>query len=139
MNKRRRKFKLDDGTILTVDDMMEKTGWARNTCYYRLNNTSDPKELFAERTYKKLGGLYVYTLDDGSEWTSETLAQHLQCKRSTASTRLSMMQGDSKRILSPVRGSGTYEESESLALKKRLRNSMWSDPLGHWALLNRAL
>lgn len=139
-NKGRREFSLDDGTVLTVDDMVEKTGWARGTCYARLSKWTNPLKVFKALSSTQRGRLYV--LDDGSEWTSQSLAEFLDCKVSTAGTRLSMMKGESKRILAPVRGGTSYYDARannSTEVQKRVRGRMWYDPLGHWELLNKVL
>ena len=132
-----RKFKLTDGTSITCDEMTAKTGWSRGTCYARLTKTDDHIELYKPVALTQKGRVYI--LDDGSEWTSKSLAKHLGCKRSTAGTRLALMKGDSKRILSPPRDASYYDEQASnhkevqLEVEKRM---LW-DKQGHWKLINK--
>lgn len=132
-----REFKLDDGTLWTVETMMEKTGWARGTCYARLINSTDPEYIF--RVLGKTQTGKTYTLDDGSVWTGDQLAEFLQCKRSTAGTRLAMMKGDSKRILKPVQNpikdSEMYKNDKEV--QEYVESRMFWDKQGHWALINK--
>ena len=134
-----REFPLDDGTIMTVKTMIKLTGWARNTCYRRLLKTTCPIELFKPKSHTHSNK--TYTLDDGSTWTSQSLAIHLNCKRSVAGTRLSVMNGESKRILRPVSYSSLYDgNGESPANKEiraRIEKRMWYDKEGHWKLINK--
>jgi len=140
-NKPTRKFKLDDGQFITVAQLVENTGLPKSTCYSRLIKWSNPEELFRVEEHKKVGGLRVYTLDDGSEWTSKSLAEYLKCKTSTASTRLSMMKGNSKKILAPVKrqlsGANAYENNKEV--QKYVEQRMLWDKESHWALLNKTL
>jgi len=136
-HKARRKFTLDDGVVITVEELVDRTGLPKSTCYARLSRWTNPEKVFGAVSPTQSGR--VYTLDDGSVWTALTLAQHLQCKKSTAGTRLSMMNGESKRILSPVRGGSYYDEQagKTEEVKKRVRDRMLYDLNGHWALLNK--
>lgn len=138
-SRKERCFKLDNGDIMTVSQLVEKTGLPRTTCYCRLIKCSDPDELFKVDKKRKSGGLQLYVLDDGSEWTRKSLAEHLNCKPSTASTRLSMMNGDSKRILAPVkknpRSGFTYSNNKEV--QQYVEQRMLYDKEGHWKLINR--
>ena len=134
-----RKFKLDDGQFITVAELVERTGLPKSTCYCRLVKWTNPEELFRVDKHKKVGGLQLYTLDDGSEWTSKSLAEYLKCKPSTASTRLSMMKGNSKKILAPVKkqlsSADAYENDKEV--QQYVEQRMLWDKQGHWALLNK--
>jgi hypothetical protein len=133
-----RQFKLDDGQFITVAELVERTGLPKSTCYSRLIKWTNPEELFKIDKRKKVGGLQLYILDDGSEWTSKSLAEHLKCKPSTASTRLSMMKGNSKKILAPVRkqlsDDDAYENKKEV--EQYVEQRMLWDKQGHWKLLN---
>ena len=131
-----REFKLDDDSVWTVDLLIEKTGWARNTCYARLINSTDPKHIF--RVLGKTQTGRTYTLDDGSQWTGDQLAEFLHCKRSTAGTRLAMMKGDSKRILKPVKNPIKDNEMflNDAEVKAYVESRNWYDKQGHWKLFN---
>jgi len=131
-----REFKLDDDTVWTVASLMEHTGWARDTCYARLISSTDPKHIL--RILGKTQTGKIYTLDDGSKWTTQGLSEFLQCKRSTAGTRLSMMKGDSKRILKPVQNPVKDNEMflNGAEITNYIESRNWYDKQGHWKLLN---
>ena len=142
MNEKTRIYTLDDGTTTTVEDMVKELNWASSTCYARLQDSTDPSRVYRSLSPTRKDSRIEYTLDDGSVWTAVTLAEHLalkynaECKSTTAGGRLCTMDGDSKRILAPLR-EGYTEESKSV--KKLIGDRMFFDPLGHWALLNRCL
>jgi len=140
MNEKTRVYTLDDGSTTTVEQMVKELNWAKSTCYSRLQASTDPSKVYKKLSPTRRDGRVVYTLDDGSEWTAKSLAEHLDCKVSTAGTRLSMMKGDSTRILKPVK---KHSDSNSMDdhkdVKKRLRERMIFDIHGHWSLLNRCL
>jgi len=142
MNKSTRTYKLDDGTITTVDEMVAETGYPRSTCYSRLIKFTDPSKVYKSISptrcthgLKDSDGRYTYTLDDGSEWTSATLAEHLGCKVSTAGTRLSCMDGISERVLKPI----SDKVKVSKEVSTRHTDRMYYDIHGHWALINRCI
>lgn len=133
MPKKQRQYKLDDGQLITVKQLMERTGLTKTACYFRLARSSDPEEIF-----KPLGemrnGMKVYRLDDGSDWTAPELAEYLDCKKATASTRLSMMNGEAERILAPVKSSKTDAEIflNSKEVRERVAERMYEDSTGFW-------
>ena len=138
MNEKTRIYTLDDGTTTTVEDMAKEFNWATSTCYSRLQASTDPSRVYRKLSPTRNDGRVVYTLDDGSQWTAKTLAEHLDCKVSTAGTRLSMMDGESKRILKPVnKYSGDDAMNSHKDVKERISKRMFFDIHGHWALLNR--
>ena len=128
-----RKFILDDGSEWDTFKVCKHTGITHSSAYYRLNKSTDPaKVLRPKEKVKATSGLKVYVLDDGSSWTSAEVAKHTGCKKSTASTRLTM-HTDPKKILAPPYTPSTREKPITEAIKKR----MLYDPDGHWKLINR--
>ena len=131
-------YKLTDGTTITKKELMEQTGWGSGTCYSRLQKTNERDKLFKPIGRKNREGLKVYTLDDGSVWTARQLAEHLNCKPSTASTRLSMMRGESKRILAPIKRVKEDEDFLNEAeIKERISKRMYEDSTGFWGIFNK--
>lgn len=132
-----KKWTLDDGTVVTLAHVMETTGYSRSVCYSRLMRHKDPAKIYAKIHPKRQ--LKDYHLDDGSVWTSKTLAKHLGCSISTASTRLSVMSPDSKRVLQPFKNPTWGEDDylNSKQVKKMINSRMYFDPLGHWNLINK--
>lgn len=127
---------LDDGSIMTTQLMMDQTGWAYGTCRDRLTKYTSHADVFQPRMTTRNGR--TYTLDDGSTWTPDTLSEYLKCKRSTAGTRLSMMKGESKRILAPVKRKGCYEDAiNSEQLRERISKRMYNDTTGFWQIFNK--
>ena len=130
-------YVLDGGQIVTVKDVMLATGLTKNACYFRLRRSTDPEVIFKipPQTYK---GMRLYLLDDGSAWTADQLSKHLGCKRSTASTRLSVMNGDSKRILAPLKKPKKDEEIflTDSEIRQRVSKRMYEDSTGFWKTFN---
>jgi len=144
MNTKTRIYTLDDGTTTTVEDMVKEFNWASSTCYARLQDSTDPSRVYRSLSPTRKDSRIEYTLDDGSKWTAVSLAEFLskkyntKCKPTTAGGRLCTMNGDSKRIFSPLRNS-QFNSDESKSVKKMINKRMYFDALGHWALLNRCL
>ena len=136
MYKKARKYELNDGRIVTVREVMEVTGMTQNACYFRLQRSKDPEVVFAIPREKR-NGHTVYKLDDGSDWTAPELVEHLNCKKSTASARLSTMNGDAKRILAPIFRPQEDEEIflNKQEIKKRVSERMLEDSTGFWRTL----
>ena len=129
-----RKFTLDDGSVWTTGGLSLRIGIAHSSAYYRLNKSTDPTIVLKPRDKVKVtSGLKLYKLDDGSEWTSAEVAEYTGCKKSTASTRLTMYT-DPVKILAPPLSVTTVKKTVTDAIKKR----MLYDPDGHWKLINRS-
>lgn len=133
MPKKERQYKLDDGQLITVKQLMKRTGLTKTACYFRLTKTTDPKELLKPAGETR-NGMKVYKLDDGSDWTAPELAEYLDCKKSTASTRLSVMNGESARILAPINSSKTDAEIflNDEEVRERVAKRMYEDSTGFW-------
>jgi len=142
MNSKTHVYTLDDGSTTTVEDMVKELNWAKSTCWSRLQSSTDPSKVYKKLSPTRKDSRIEYTLDDGSRWTAETLAAYLAkkynttCKSTTAGGRLCTMKGNSKKIFSPLR-EGRDEEYNKVS--KMIKDRMYFDPLGHWALLNKAL
>ncbi len=129
-----REYVLDDGSVWTVPKLMLYLNCAHGTAYHRLGKTDKASYVLRKKEVNKsTSGLRLYVLDDGSEWTSQMVARHTGCKPSTASTRLSCYT-DPKKVLKDPK---VYERRE-IAVKEAIKERMYYDPLGHWALLNKA-
>ncbi|MCS5588910.1 MAG: hypothetical protein NZ824_02970 [Candidatus Thioglobus sp.] len=144
MNKKTKIYTLDDGTTTTVEQMVKELNWAKSTCHSRLTSSTDPSRVYRSLSPTRKDSRIEYTLDDGSKWTAVTLADFLaekyntKCKTTTAGGRLCTMDGNSKKIFSPLRKS-QFNSDESKSVKKMVNKRMYFDVLGHWALLNRCL
>lgn len=142
MNTKTHVYTLDDGTTTTVEDMVKELNWAKSTCYTRLQSSTDPSRVYRSLSPTRKDSRIEYTLDDGSKWTAVSLADFLakkyntSCKSTTAGGRLCTMNGNSKKIFSPLRESSSEEYNK---VSKIIKDRMYFDPLGHWALLNKAL
>ncbi|MCS5550264.1 MAG: hypothetical protein NZ811_01975 [Gammaproteobacteria bacterium] len=131
-------YELTDGTSTTCDQMVEATGWARSTCYSRLCKSNDPAIVYKSLSPTRRDGHVVYTLDDGSEWSAKSLAEHLGCSKSRAGGRLCTMKGESARILKPI-DPDSMIGTNNKEVDERISKRMFFDVLGHWSLLNRCL
>lgn len=135
MGTRSRKFKLTDGSVWTTPELAKKLGCSVSTAYSRLSKYKDPAKVLKPRALHKIhNGLRVYVLDDGTEWTARTLAEHLSIKQSTASTRLSMYT-DPVKIFAPPPSTGVVTTKGGAAIRA---GRMYYDPDGHWKLIMRA-
>jgi hypothetical protein len=129
-----KKFTLDDDSVWTTRDLSALIGISHSSAYYRLNKSTDPAQVLKPRDKIKVtNGLKLYTLDDGTEWTSAEVSEHTGCKKSTASTRLTMYT-DPKKVLAPPYTPSTKIKPVTDAIKRR----MLYDPEGHWKLINRS-
>jgi len=131
--KKLKEWTLDDGSVWTVQDLMDKLGCAHTTAYARLHRggSSATHVLRPCEKNKDAYGYKVYTLDDGSQWTAASVAKHTGVAKSTASTRLSCYT-DPKTVLAPPK----YKTIDKKVANIR-NGRMYYDPLGHWALLNK--
>jgi len=129
-----KKFTLDDDSVWTTRDLSALIGISHSSAYYRLNKSTDPAQVLKPRNKIKVtNGLKLYTLDDGTEWTSAEVSEYTGCKKSTASTRLTMYT-DPKKVLAPPYTPSTKIKPVTDAIKRR----MLYDPEGHWKLINRS-
>ncbi len=130
------KYKLDDGTTITVEQLMTQTGWKRGTCYARLTRNTNRADVFKELAFTRSGR--AYKLDDGTTWTVGELTEFLGCKRTTAGARLSTMNGDSKRIFAPPRSDFGEDALDAIILRERIAERMYKDSSGFWKIFNKA-
>jgi len=134
MGSKARQFILDDGSEWTTEGLSSRIGISHSSAYYRLNKSTDPTQVLRPRDKIKVtNGLKLYTLDDGTEWTSADVSEYTGCKKSTASTRLTMYT-DPKKVLAPPYTPSTKIKPVTEAIKGR----MLYDPDGHWKLINRS-
>jgi len=133
-------FVLTDGSRWTLKEMMAHTGLEKGMLYTRTQRgISEKEELFAPRQKVSDRPPKVYTLTDGSEWTANSLAKHLNCKKATAQSRFySKFPLDPERVLKPVVGSN-YETDcvNNKVISERVKGRMYYDAEGHWKLFNR--
>ena len=135
MGTKSREWVLSDNTTWTTIQVAEYVGISHSSAYHRLNKSLDIDTVLRQpENVKRFGGKRLYVLDDGSEWTSTMVANHTGCLMSTASTRLSTYT-DPTRVLAPPLHQVTKDKTVTASVKER----MYYDPLGHWALLNKAL
>ena len=106
------KYKLGDGTTITVEQLMTQTGWKRGTCYARLTRNTNRADVFKELAFTRSGR--AYTLDNGT------------------------MNGDSKRIFAPPRSDFGEDALDAIALKERIAQRMYKDSSGFWKIFNKA-
>ena len=134
MGSKVRKFRLTDGSEWTTPELAKKIGCSVSTAYHRLTKSKDPASVLRPRALHKVhNGLRIYILDDGTEWTSRSLAEHLNIKQSTASTRLSMYSDPKKVMADPATTMRPSKGSEAIRAER-----MYNDPDGHWKLIMRA-
>jgi len=126
-------FILDDGTTITSLELSKKLDCPKSTAYARLAKTTDPKKIYKKVNHCEKGGR-TYTLDDGSQWNSRTLAEYIGIGISTASSRLSL-HSDPKKVLAPAKVKKPKEKTVDKIIKER----MYFDPLGHWGIINKNL
>jgi hypothetical protein len=125
-------FKLDDGRVLTTADVSKILNCSQSTAYARLTKSTDPARVL-RTLHKSPKGGRIYTLDDGSKWTARQVAKHTGVAKSTASTRLSMYT-EPEKVLCSLKCQ-VVDVSDAKICETR----MFFDPLGHWALINKAL
>jgi len=72
-----KKYLLNNGEFVTVEDVVKKVGCSLTTARTRLCRTDDHKRIFAQKVYRTGGTRYnkVYVLDDGTKITSCELAE----------------------------------------------------------------
>jgi len=136
-----KKYKLDNGEVMTIDEMYSKTSVNKHTLYHRLHKGErDWNSLNRATAVKNEEGEQVYTLTDGSQWTATSLAKYLNCKRSTAQSRFySRFKLDPVRVLAPVKTKSTFETDYLYddEVKERVSQRMLEDKDGFWALFNK--
>jgi len=133
MGAKPREWVLSDNSVWTAMQVANYVGINNSSAYHRLRNSTDKAVVLRKpENVKRLGGKRLYILDDGSEWTSTMVANHTGCLLSTASTRLSTYT-DPTHVLAPPLHPITKDRTVTASVKER----MYYDPLGHWALLNK--
>lgn len=126
-----KKYKLDDGQEVTVQDVLNRMPMPRSTAAYRLCTSTDPKVIF--RKPIKGGNhkpLKKWTLDDGSVWTSDDVSEKLGCSRSGALRRLSRST-DPARVFAPLHTKDELSDS----LEKIIGDRMYFDGRDQWKLI----
>lgn len=133
--RKRRQYPLDDGTVVTVASVTEALGGnhSTNTVWNRLQKSTDPA--FIYRKVLNTKGTKVYTLDDGTTWTTAALAKHLGIKRNTAGARLCVSSDPVKVLARLKRPDGSSEDE--LEIKRAISSRMYYDPDGFWSLFNK--
>jgi hypothetical protein len=132
MERKRKEWKLDDGSIWTTKSLSELVGCSLSSAYHRLSKTKDPVYVLRPiDKVKRVKGYKLYKLDDGSEWTAKQVAEFTGCPRSTASTRLSYYTDPAKVLAPPIR-----KPLHDKNLNKQMKKRMFFDPEGHWKLIN---
>jgi len=126
-------FTLDDGTVITTNQLSEQLGCSVSTAYSRLMASKDPKLVYRKVNKTHKGGRF-YTLDDGTKWNAASLSEALSIPMSTAATRLSCYT-DPKKVLAP-RHTKTRKKEKSVP--SIIKQRMYFDPDGFWKLINKA-
>jgi len=126
-------FTLDDGTVITTNQLSEQLGCSVSTAYARLMASKDPKLVYRKVNKTHKGGRF-YTLDDGTKWNAASLSEALSIPMSTAATRLSCYT-DPKKVLAP-RHTKTRKKEKSVP--SIIKQRMYFDPDGFWKLINKA-
>lgn len=133
MSSKLRVWELDDGSKWTTPQVAEKLGASIPTAYARLRSSSEPSKVFKPLyDYETLNGKRLYTLDDGSKWTSDMVVEYTGCLSSTASTRLTCYT-DVERVLAPPK---TRRENNSKEVREYIEKRNYFDSMGHWKLIN---
>lgn len=131
----RRVYTLIDGTEVTALGLVEKTGVTIGTARARLNRSKDPEYVFKKSL--KVRDEVIYTLDDGSEWRVYDVMNVTSMSEATCKARL-VKHTDPEIVL---KHRNVVDDAESCEGKitDKMRERMFFDPLGHWALLNKCL
>ena len=133
MGSKNLEFTLDDGTVITTNQLSEQLGCSVSTAYSRLMASKDPKLVYRKVNKTHKGGRF-YTLDDGTKWNAASLSEALSIPMSTAATRLSCYT-DPKKVLAP-RHTKTRKKEKSVP--SIIKQRMYFDPDGFWKLINKA-
>lgn len=133
MGSKNLEFTLDDGTVITTNQLSEQLGCSVSTAYARLMASKDPKLVYRKVNKTHKGGRF-YTLDDGTKWNAASLSEALSIPMSTAATRLSCYT-DPKKVLAP-RHTKTRKKEKSVP--SIIKQRMYFDPDGFWKLINKA-
>jgi hypothetical protein len=135
MGAKPKEWVLSDNSVWTAMQVANYVGINNSSAYHRLRKSTDRATVLRKaENVKRLGGKRLYILDDGSEWTSNMVANHTGCLLSTASTRLSTYTDPAKVLAPPL-----YYNTKDKTVTASVRERMYYDPLGHWALLNKVL
>jgi Zn-dependent peptidase ImmA (M78 family) len=128
-------YTLSDGSAITAMQLAYKVGISTSAARYRLSKSTNVDELFKSKKHlsPKKGKYKIYRLDDGTTWTVKDLVSKLGVSPSCASNRL-CSSNKAEYVLQPKR---VFNSPLKAEVTKRVQNSMFFDPLGHWALLNK--
>lgn len=143
-------YTLDDGTVITPRQLAKKVDISYFRARRRLHASSDPKEVFADKSYQTKGRKpKTYILDDGSEWSGPQLAKHLNCAPSTAVGRLNAST-DPARVLKPLeeqkrrlasaaakKRTAKAKAKKEVPINKIIQGRMFYDGHDDWALIMR--
>ena len=134
MGSKNLEFILDDGTVITTNQLSEQLGCSVSTAYSRLMASKDPKLVYRKVNKTHKGGRF-YTLDDGTKWNAASLSEALGIPMSTAATRLSCY-SDPKKVLAPKH---TKTRKVEKPVAQVIKTRMFYDPDGFWKLFNRVI
>ena len=128
-------YTLDDLREITAPELAKQANIHIKTARNRLNRSTDPKELFKEATNANNKGCFkTYTLDDGSQWTIPQMAAETGLTRQAIASRIYLTK-DPEKVLSKKRQIHGFDVKR---ISAEMQERMFFDPLGHWALFNKA-
>ena len=128
------RYKLDDGTTTSVQEVRAVNGLNIKTIRSRLNKSRDPAYIYSKivtRTQRK------YILTDGQELSILDIHDMTGICKSTISARFHTCKVRGYE-LTPERILGEITpDSGSAELKERIEDRMYQDRNGFWALFNK--
>ena len=130
-------YTLSDGSSITAMQLADKVGISTSAARYRLSKSANVNKLFKNKNHlsPNKGKYKIHHLDDGTTWTVKELVSELGVSLSCASNRL-CSSSKAAYVLQPKR---IFDSPLKAKITKRVQNSMFFDPLGHWALINKNL
>jgi len=128
------KYELNDKTIVTCKDVMNKTGINLKTVRDRLNKTRDPKAIYAELTYKQHK---VFKLTDGREMTMDEMHDLTGVSKNTIAARIHKARKSGLPLVPEKMLAEPQGGVRCSVIKERMAERMYQDCDGFWALFNK--
>ncbi len=138
LNRPIKKFTLDDGTKITPNELAAKVRISNAAARGRLEKSTNPKILFRKAGKRiKKRELMKYRCSDGKLRTARDAAKEFGLGLSTMSNRMSRGILNVEDLSRP---SGRSKNGEmSKVVSEIVKQRMFFDPDGHWALINKCL
>lgn len=146
-NRPEKLFKLDDGRWVTPSDVAKVIGMSNSGARNRLKQSTDPEYVFRKHnTYITFPNTKKYRCSDGKSRTLMDASLEFGVPASVLKSRIKRKYKAGVKVIdiellkAPLREKPKMNtKDEGRPSEKMIKDRMYFDPDGHWALINKAL